>query len=162
MCFVALISLVTFKPTLKQQAQHSSWFCYKRVRVRERREHGRKKNREKQNSWFCYQHCHCWLCRWDYQVSHFLKEVLSSQKIVVISWSTVHKLLTDRFLWCSLISYCFIQKFPTAIQVRLWKESLEGQWVCVRDVYRRQVQETQWYLCSLVQYYIFKIFGGTN
>ena len=66
----------------------------------------------KKNSSFCYQQCHCWLCRWHYQVSHSWKELLSSQKIAVISWSTVHKLPTDKFLWCSLINYCFIQKFP--------------------------------------------------
>ena len=29
------------------------------------------------------------------------------------------------------------------IQVSLWKESLEGHWVCVSDVYRGQGQETQ-------------------
>ena len=30
------------------------------------------------------------------------------------------------------------------LQVSLWKESLEGQWVCVSDVYKGQGQEPQW------------------
>ena len=29
------------------------------------------------------------------------------------------------------------------LQVSLWKESLEGQWVCVSDVYKGQGQEAQ-------------------
>ena len=33
--------------------------------------------------------------------------------------------------------------FPIS-QVSLWKESPEGQWVCVSDVYKGQGQEAQW------------------
>ena len=61
-----------------------------------------------------------------------------------LKYSSVNESVLHFHCRLKLLPACFPFAF---VQVSLWKESLEGQWVCVSDVYRGQGQETQWCFC---------------
>ena len=63
-----------------------------------------------------------------------------------LKYSSVNESVLHFHCRLKLLLACFPFAF---VQVSLWKESLEGQWVCVSDVYRGQGQETQWSLSFL-------------
>ena len=63
-----------------------------------------------------------------------------------LKYSSVNESVLHSHCRLKLLLACFPFAF---VQVSLWKESLEGQWVCVSDVYRGQGQETQWSLSFL-------------
>ena len=64
-----------------------------------------------------------------------------------LKYSSVNESVLHFHCRLKLLLACFPFAF---VQVSLWKESLEGQWVCVSDVYRGQGQETQWCFCHFL------------
>ena len=70
-----------------------------------------------------------------------------------LKYSSVNESVLHFHCRLKLLLACFPFAF---VQVSLWKESLEGQWVCVSDVYRGQGQETQWCFCHFLALWLEK------